>query len=155
MSDIERLLNLVVPFAVAGASAYCFLRGIFRLLRTNPELAWREVPGRIISSSVDDSGKAKSADIRYTYQVDGDQFEGKKIAPIEIWGSFSTAAEDFVRKYPSGREVTVLVNPRRHRRSVLEPGQQRIAAVCLFLMGIFLAGFAWLWSMITSTNGLD
>ncbi len=102
MSDIERLLNPVVPFAVAGASGYCFLRGIIRLLGTNPELAWREEPGRIISSTVDDSGKAQSADIRYTYQVDGDLYEGKRIAPIEIWASFSTAAADFVRKYPQG-----------------------------------------------------
>ncbi len=150
MTNITRLLSLAVPFAVGGASVYWFLRGIIRLLRLNPELTWREVTGQIISSSVDDSGKSKSARIRYAYQVDGDRFEGKKIAPIEIWGSFSTAAEDFVRKYPKGSEVTVYVHPRRHDRSVLEPEQQRVAAVCVLLIGIFMAGFAWVWWMINS-----
>jgi len=141
--------HLIVIGLVVGAGYY-FARGGFRLLRPNPELMWRDVPGQIVTSVVDDSGKAKSADIRYIYKVDGDQFEGKKIAPIELWASFSTSAADFVRKYPQGCEVTVYVNPRRRHRSVLEPQQQPIAAVCLLLLGVFFALFAWLWWMLTS-----
>lgn len=142
-----RLFHTLITIALSLGSAYFFVRGLVRLFRANPELAWRQVPGEITSSEVDDSGKAPSARIRYEYRVDGDQFEGKRIAPIELWASYSSSASNFVRKYPQGRKVTVFANPRWPGRAVLEPQQQRIAAVCLLLLGVFLAVFAWLWWM--------
>lgn len=142
-----RLLHTAITIALAAGSVYYFFRGLIRLCRPNPELAWRQVPGEITSSEVDDSGKAPSARIRYVYRVDGDQFEGKKIAPIELWASYSSSASNFVRKYPQGSEVTVFANPKWRNRAVLEPQQQPIAAICLLLLAVFLAVFAWLWWM--------
>jgi hypothetical protein len=142
-----RVFHAAITIALSVGSVWYFFRGLIRLIRPNPELAWRQVPGKITSSEVDDSGKASSARIRYVYRVDGDQFEGKKIAPIELWASFSSSASNFVRKYPQGREVTVFAHPRWRSRAVLEPQQQPIAAICLLLLGVFIAVFAWLWWM--------
>lgn len=145
--NLLRLFHTAVIIALLVGTVYYFVRGLFRLLRPNPELMWRQVPGLITSSEVDDSGKASSARIRYSYRVDGDHFEGKKIAPIELWASYSNTAADFVRKYPQSSEVTVFANPKWRARSVLEPQQQPIAAICLLLLGVFFAVFAWLWWM--------
>jgi hypothetical protein len=144
---VPRLFHYALLMALSGAAVYCFGRGLIRLLRENPELGWRQVPGKIILSEIDDSGKSKSAKIHYAYRVDGDHFEGKRIAPLEVWASYSNSAANFVRKYPSGREVTVFVNPTRLTRAVLEPQQQPIAAICAFLFGVILAVFAWVWWM--------
>ena len=145
--NLLRLLHTAVTIGLLVGAGYYFIRGLLRLLRPNPELAWRQVPGLITSSEVNESGKTSSARIRYTYRVDGDQFEGKKIAPIELWASYSSTAADFVRKYPQGSEVPVFASPRWRGRAVLEPQQQPIAAICLLLLGVFLAVFAWLWWM--------
>lgn len=149
-----RLFHYAVVIALSGGAAYCFGRGLLRLLRANPELGWRRVPGRIISADILDSGMSKSARILYAYGVDGDHFEGKKIAPLEVWASYSKSAANFVRKYPPGREVTVFVDPTRHGRAVLEPQQQPIAAVCVVLFGLILAVFAWLW-WLTAIGPVD
>lgn len=149
LTNVLQLFHYALVTAFSGGAVYCFGWGLVRLLRENPELGWRRVPGQIISSTIEDSGKSTSAKILYAYKVDGDHFEGKRIAPIEVWASYSDSAANFVRKYPSGREVTVYVHPTRHSRAVLEPQQQPIAAVCVFLIGLILSGFAWLWWMST------
>ena len=132
---------------LSGGALYCFGRGLTRLLRENPELGWRRVEGKVISSAVDSSDESISAKIVYTYTVDGAGFRGSKIAPLEVWSSFSSSASRFVRKYPAGLDVIVFVDRKHPGRAVLEPQQQPIAAVSVFLIGVVLGLFAWLWWM--------
>ena len=124
-----------------------FVRGFVRLVRSNPELQWLAVPGQILDARIEDEPDSASvACIRYSYIHQQTRYEGKRIAPVEIWLGDSTARK-FVNKYQPNASVTVYVNPKRPKDAVIEPRQQPKAAIGSMLFGVafvFSGSMVWI-----------
>jgi hypothetical protein len=139
MIDAKLYVNMALALAFGVVGIYFLGEGFLRLVRSNPELTWLPVPGRIVESRVDQGYRGgKTARIRYTYQHQGVTFESRRIAPFEFWSNVSSAADNFVEKYPSGQTLTVYINPNDPKEAVLEPKNQRLAAVVSIFAGIAL-----------------
>lgn len=134
----------IIAGLLAGLGIYLLFQGLLRLLRPNPEQFWRKVPCRIVVSEVLLSRKVYRADIRYTFAMDGQTYQGSRIAPIETWSSFRPTAARFVEKYPVGCDTAAYVCASDANRSVLEPQQQPVAALAESLMGLALCGLGYL-----------
>jgi hypothetical protein len=99
---------------------------------------WNEVDCKIIESDVKITqlrGKLYYPIISYRYNVNGFDYEGKKIKYGGTGGTESLA-NDYCEKYRVGDIVKVSFDPMYHNRSVLEPGASwRIfGATILFLV---------------------
>jgi hypothetical protein len=89
--------------------------------------SWRAMPGRILQAWVDEAGNDDddlryAPKVRYAYRVGTRQFESTTLS-YQPTGALAFAhAVEGIREYCAGGEVTVYVDPRRHRRAVLRPG---------------------------------
>jgi hypothetical protein len=153
MADWQTLFERLIAVVFCCVGLWLLVRGFARLCFTNPELAWKPVAGVIQESCVgkndDGDGTTYEAKLQYGYHYGGINFIGNRIAPLQVWSSLRWTAESFARKYPRGREVTVYVDPRNPGKSVLEPGRQIVAALCLGLMGVAFITIAWLSTWMT------
>jgi hypothetical protein len=139
MSDAKLYVNITLALGFGVVGIYFLGQGFLRLIRSNPELTWLPVSGRIVESRVDQGYRGgKTARIRYTYQHQGVSFESNRIAPLEFWSNVSSAADKFVEKYPSGQTLMVYVNQSDPKQAVLEPTNQPLAAVVSIFAGIAL-----------------
>ncbi len=86
---------------------------------------WPTVQGQVISTgmaeSSDDNGVAYAPIVRYTYEVDGVEYQSSRIAfgPTEYTSSRRKVAQVLAR-YPEGSAVTVHYNPNDPHEAVLE-----------------------------------
>ena len=133
----------VMAALLACLGLYLVVNGVQRLLQRNPEQGWQKLAGRITVSEIVLVRKVYQANIRYTYAWDGQVREGSGIAPIESWSSHRSTAAHFVDKYPVGCEAVVYLDPTNPSSSVLEPGQQPVAAIALTLTGVAMMGFGY------------
>lgn len=122
-------------FAIGAAYGVASMLGELRTARESSN--WPTATGRVVSSEADswrqrDSGHDRTvylAAIRYHYKVDGERYEGVRIAfggRASSTGIEKTidkgAAEAVVERYARRKAVKVFYNPWDPGESVLEPG---------------------------------
>ena len=63
-----------------------------------------------------------SADVRYTYLVNGTQYSSGRVSLGDSSTNSSSGKEEIVRRYPMGSQVIVYYDPSRPEDALLEPG---------------------------------
>ena len=109
---------------------------------------WPRTSGHVVRSEI----LERQPLIRYQYQVEGEEFEGRDIA-VGDW-PFRTArsAARRVQRYPAGAQVTVYYDVRDPRVAMLEPGLSLdvlyLPVVATILMVIALVLLSWsIWQL--------
>jgi Protein of unknown function (DUF3592) len=107
------LFAIVVVFT--GVSWW---RAWFQHRRLDRSVTWPSTPGRITSSRVelDDEGDP-TAEIAYTYRVDGVDYTGDRVSFGDLRGE---SAREVVAHHWTGRYVAVSYDPDRRQDSVLQ-----------------------------------
>lgn len=107
--------------------------------------AWASAPGEILVSGVDPAGSHTSDDsadcvaaVRYRYAVAGRVYEGERIRFGGRTNTTRLIAERTVARYPVGRSVTVLYDPRNPKNAVLERKSGTQPVLYVFL-AVFVA----------------
>ena len=144
------LLGGVFALVFGGFGLIMLLTYISALMRAAASRNWPSVEGRIDSSHVgrvvSSRGRRNSTsnykpEIKYTYSVTGNAYEGSHIGfgvPILGWQS---SAERVVARYPTGATRTVYYNQQNPAQAVLERKMQNnttalIAIIACLLIGI-------------------
>jgi hypothetical protein len=122
---------LTWTYICAGIGLFIVANLIYAIWRGRNQVAagktWARAPGEIIASEVVAAGSHTSDEdsdctpsVRYRYTVAGKIFESDR---IQFGGQPDTTrlmAEQIVAKFPAGRHVDVLYDPRRPKNAVLE-----------------------------------
>jgi hypothetical protein len=101
-----------------------FLTIIFFMRRKMAAVSrWPAVVGTVIASTTEwrrsgNDGSSEYPVVHYTYQVNGQIFQGMKIAPGPEMGG--TGAKKVVARYPAGAQVMVFYDPQNPTDAVLE-----------------------------------
>ena len=109
---------------------YFFICSIYGLLYWRHVQAWPQVSGKLVNSAVDSIGLNMRADevtyvakVQYQYNVDGQQYEGKRLSPIQIIASTNMRAllrwQMRYITYLDNGEVAVFYNPKKPQKSYL------------------------------------
>jgi hypothetical protein len=106
---------------------------------------WPATRGRVVESRVDDRGRSETGTdfdrfmpyVRYTYRVEGREYEGDTRAFGARGVSNIQDALAMAARYSKGGNVDVYFDPLRPGTSVLEPGADTCGffAECCFLAG--------------------
>ncbi|MCB0330769.1 MAG: DUF3592 domain-containing protein [Bdellovibrionales bacterium] len=118
---------------------------------------WTPVPGKVLESSVirhessdDDGGTSYtySVDIFYEYVVDGETYRGSR---FDFAGGSSSGYDSkaaIVKENPSGKEITVFVNPENPRESAIQVGFSWFFLLVLFPLIFLVIGLIVLYSQV-------
>ena len=90
-------------------------------------------------------GTAYAPDILYEYRANAQAFQSSQIFIGQQFPSSLSVSNEFVEKYPVGRDVTVYYNPEKPEFATLE--RDRLKELLLYLVGgiiYILVGFAFL-----------
>ena len=128
------------PFLIAGI--IMLIIGFRGIQSARASTSWPGAEGKITSSEVKQSssrststkGRSRTsttyhAKIRYSYSVDGQSHESKRVAFGDYGSSNSSHARGIVAKYPMGTSVKVFHDPDSPGNSVLEPGMKTQALI--------------------------
>lgn len=126
-------------------------------------LSWREIKGTYLIDSIDleqTAGKILSSEvttsdykgrtyyhysIEYEFLVKEGNMHSKDIAFVNATaGTDKTFAEDYVRKYPAGKNVTVYYENGNPSLSALEPNVKAGKSGLVFLIGSLISAIGWL-----------
>ena len=135
-----RLLAVFAALALVGWLAH-------RLRMGMASRTWRPMAGRVVQAWVDEAGNEDDRDdrytpkVRYSYRVGTRQYESTTLSYQPIGGIAFSDAVGQLRQYRAGAEVTVYVDPRRHRRAVLQPGAS-VDNVVQLGIGLLVLGWA-------------
>ncbi len=110
------------------------------LVRSHLAAGWPEAPGEIISSRHVRETNTNTAQVAvvYTFDVDGERFEGSRISYALIWGPWLTDA--MAARYPPGTPLTVHYHPKDPSRSVID---SRPSPFYWLVFVLSLAALAW------------
>lgn len=116
------LIGLIFFFGIAA-----LLWGAIATGQAFDSLSWPTAEGVITSDQVtegtdSDNTTMYSAEVIYSYQVNGQTFTGSKVSFGDYSSSSPSDAEEVVNRYPAGKAVKVHYNPQDYRQAVLEPG---------------------------------
>jgi hypothetical protein len=116
---------LALMFVIAGALLMAWGAGQLRLAHTSRR--WPSVPGRIVTSSINerrdrDRRRQFWADVSYEYQVNGVQYTANRVSFMAYSSSSRAHAQQVVGHYRTGANVTVYYRPGRPAEAVLERG---------------------------------
>lgn len=103
-----------------------FVVGMIGFVKAVVSKNWPTVSGTVISSQVlRPSGKNTkyTAEVIYTYKVDGKEYQSKKLKATAARGT-SEWARNKVEEYPSGKDVIVHYNSKKPDIAIIEPGLQ-------------------------------
>ena len=76
---------------------------------------WPSTPGTIKASSINGTGEDETANVQYSYSVDGKVYQSHRI------GFLTTGTPlQLLRRYPSGKAVEVFYDPADPASSVLQ-----------------------------------
>jgi len=115
--------------------------------------SWPTVQGKVIHSAVASStssqGKTSySANIQFTYRVDGRDYKSSQInvelGPGASYSSDSSGPYKTVNRYPVGKVVTVYYNSARPSMGVLQPGVSTVTWLIIGIGGFFIFIGAWI-----------
>lgn len=117
---------------------------LLSLRRARRAASWPAVPARLLDAElVPLPGRASSGwgiGVRYTYEVDGRSYEGRRLAFGYVPGSGRASAEAIVQRLREARALQVRVDPRRPSRSTLSVGVPQSTWFVL-AMGVTVAFF--------------
>ena len=116
--------TIALPLLISLGALIGLIWAIISLWRALDSEEWDRVDCEIVESRVDiRRGRTTSyvPIITYKYAVNGLHYEGKKIKYGGMW-SFKSTADDYCKKYSSGRIVKVNVDPNDPNKCVLERG---------------------------------
>jgi hypothetical protein len=140
----------LITIAVFGGFLFIFdavLVGI--IIATQRKVAqaktWPAALGTVLFSTIEwrrsNKGSAAYPVVQYSYQVQGQGYQGRKIMPgPEVGG---TGAHKVVARYPIGTQVMVYYNPQNPSEALLErdtPGFVTIFWIVLIVLDLFLCG---------------
>lgn len=143
------LLGGAFALGFTGFGLIMLLIYISALMRAAASRNWTSVEGRIDSSHVgrvvSSRGRRQSTsnykpEIKYTYSVTGNAYEGSHIGfgvPILGWQS---SAEQVVARYPTGATRTVYYDPQNPAQAVLERKMQNNATALIVIILCLLIG---------------
>lgn len=108
---------------------------------------WSSTMGTVLDSALDwrrgsKGGSVAYPFVQYSYQVNGQMYQGQKIAPgMEVGG---TGAGKVVERYPAGAQVMVFYDPNNPSDAVLEKKApaQWILWLVLIVLDVMLCGMA-------------
>lgn len=144
------LLTLLASvFVLAG---FFFLYGaLSNLLKSHRTSSWPTATAALTSVELKRNAASKrttyEADVRYTYRVGGQSYEGSTLSVGYGGSSDASAHEALVRKLESARTVVVRYNPDAPAESVLIPG---ISRAHWFLLAFSLTWLVAVIGMITT-----
>ena len=166
MIETVGILLILILVILVGLLFVSCIAGIFKAISDQingyRSEFWPSTTGKVISAEVKRTSDGEGGDlykpkVRYRYQVDDKPYQSSRITfklpnPLDnMFGGDQRLAEEAVRRYAIGREVTVYYQPNRPKKAALEPGSSS-----LFLMlfrVIILAGLAYLiWLAFASSN---
>lgn len=126
-----------------------FLGILFAVQRKmNAVKTWPSTMGTVMASylerrrSSNNRGSVNYPVVQYAYQVGGQSYQGRRIAPgMEVGG---TGAGKVVERYPAGAQVMVFYNPQNPSDAVLETKApaQWILWLVLVIIDVTLCGMA-------------
>ena len=124
MSDGAINWLLVIGFLASGGAFLGYTIWMLRAARMS--LHWPTADGTITASDVilgrtGKGGKAYSPGVRYSYSVDGTDYQGDGIQ-FGSSGIAERTAKAIVAAFPVGKRVPVYYDPQRPTRTVLMPG---------------------------------
>jgi len=100
--------------------------GLWNSVKAFNSNSWPTAQGVItradISTSTSDEDIMYAAEIRYTYQIDGQEMHGSQVTFGDISTSNQRNAERAVGQYKLGSAVQVYYNPDNPLEAVLQPG---------------------------------
>jgi hypothetical protein len=123
---------------------------------------WPAVPCRIISSTVRESSSTETGvtfdvDVRYTYVVDGREYEGDRYAVAT--SLLYSEARDIVAGLPVGKQTECYVDPADPTRAVLVRGGHQAVIGFWIVAAFILVGFPlaaigafWVWDRIRRSS---
>lgn len=136
------LVGLVI--AALGGFFTWLMWGSFQ--RASDQRTWPQVEAVVLSSEVEEwlhdefSPREYRLKILYGYEWEGKPKTGERLT---VRGSpFSNkreGAEEFVDKYPTGKKITVFVNPADHDSSIIEP-DSKAAGYSIWFPLLFVVG---------------
>ncbi len=119
----ERHALLMIWGAIILIGFLIFLFGQYQAFRSKASLDWPTTSGEIVVSRVtknqSEEGVTYSADIEYSYTVDGERYSSN----VVVIGGHDYSPRDVVSRYSVGNEVLVAYDPVRPHKAVLEPGK--------------------------------
>ncbi len=118
--------------------------GILLLVKTRRTRKWPTVQGEIIHSKFLYEGETCTFDIKYKYEVEGNQYTSDQVF-IDLLGfNMQTNTpewnKEMVDKYPLGKRVTVFYNPGNPMDAGLE-SKSHAADFFLFGVVVLIGGF--------------
>lgn len=122
---------MAIPIAFWVVGAWVAYLGSVELMRAKESIDWPSVNGEVTVSRIsmgsgsDGKGSVYGADVRYTYAVDGERYEGSRVAYGDHQEMGRSYGETLVSRYPEGAMVTVFYMPGDPSESLLEPGQNK------------------------------
>lgn len=142
--------KIVVGF-FAACVALVLVAVIVKTIELRRVRRWPSVMGRIESSRpgfalsrMDDHEMPRNeriADIRYTFEVAGRSFQGKRVTLAEKTAESEVAG--LLARYPTGKIVTVFYDPADPTNAVLEREMPKgVLAGCLTLLGVGVVAVA-------------
>ena len=146
----EKIIDAMgMPFALIYlAMLLGFLYFVFisipKTLRTK---SWPKAVGKVVSSNLHEAKRITkngvsitvySADIEYTYNVNGEEYSSKKIKWVDHNSNNKTHHQKKVDSYAKGQVVEVFYNPRKPSIGLLEPGfgTGNFIALIFFFLGL-------------------
>ena len=152
-SPIEKNIHLARTFTKQFMYIYLFVSVCFCIyVLIEIDMAWKSngwstTTGEILSSKTVRSVRSIKPEIKYRFRVDEKEYTGDRIlmgpGPVGS-GMGLPSPRDYVAKYSKGKEIQVYFNPGNPKRSVLEPGINRVLTLFLFagsfilLLGLFM-----------------
>jgi hypothetical protein len=153
-------INILFILFFVGFVAFTLVKAGWGIYKARKSEAWPAAKCVILSSSVESkrvsSGKGGSRTvyqprIRYTYNVNGRDFQGDKVTFFQAYvGNGESRAGETCYRYQVDSVHDVYYNPDKPAESVLEPGiDVEPASILLFLLVVLFIGFI-LWQIITA-----
>jgi hypothetical protein len=112
MSQEADLGGLVIDIYIAYV-----IKSILRIVRNWGSVSWEKAQAKVDSSWLDGGWvwNCRTADVAYTYEFAGTTYSAIDSKPFLL----ETFAEDRVKKFRPGQSVSVWINPKEPKKSVL------------------------------------
>ena len=142
--------NILIPLIFIIIGVVLLIPYFRSLAKMRASQAWSTVQGTVVesrvgrSASTDSEGEVSYSyypEIRYQYQVMGNEYQGDKISFSPKISSIRSWAERVIAKYPTGANVTIYYQPDNPSNAVLERSVSRVMLVLgiiFVLIGIFI-----------------